>query len=145
MLIERLVYERKRVAVIVPKSTREAMWKAFQYTCEGLLLKLSAAHRTLDERRYEKWRNANSLWLHEIEKHMAERYDHPFDADDVEEEDLLSSFTDRGFSLDKRLFKVKEIVADIRTGYEPSCHFPWHPPWTFGSLRHEGANPLGSA
>ena len=72
----------------------ESSWKAFQYTCEDLLLKLIAAHRTLDERRYEKWRDANSLWLHQIEKHMAERYDHPFDADDVEEEDLLSSFTD---------------------------------------------------
>ena len=91
----------------------ESSWKAFQYTCEDLLLKLVGAHRTLDERRYEKWRDANSLWLHQIEKHMAERYDHPFDADDVEEEDLLSSLTDSRFSLDKRLFKVKEIVADI--------------------------------
>lgn len=91
----------------------ESSWKAFQYTCEDLLLKLIAAHRILDEHRYEKWRDLNSLWLHQIEKHMAERYDHPFDEDDVEEEDLMSSYAENGFSIDKRLFKVKEIVADI--------------------------------
>ena len=91
----------------------ESSWKAFQYTCEDLLLKLIAAHRTLDERRYEKWRGSNSLLLYQIEKHMNERYDHPFDAEDIEEEDLFSPSTDSRFALDKRLFKVKEIVADI--------------------------------
>lgn len=53
------------------------------------------------------------MWLHQIEQHMAERYDHPFDAEEVEEEDLLSSFTNTVFSIDKRMFKLKEIVADI--------------------------------
>ncbi len=91
----------------------ESSWKAFQYTCEDLLLKLIAAHRTLDERRYEKWRGSNSLLLYQIEKHMNERYDHPFDAEDIEEEDLFSSSMDSRFALDKRLFKVKEIPADI--------------------------------
>jgi superfamily II DNA or RNA helicase len=91
----------------------ESSWKAFQYTCEDLLLKVMAAHRQLDDRRYEKWRDANALWLHEIERHMAQRYDQAVDAEDVEEEDLLSAFMDRDFSFDKRLFKVKEMVADI--------------------------------
>jgi len=91
----------------------ESSWKAFQYTCEDLLLKIMAAHRQLDERRYEKWRDVNALWLQEIERHMAERYDRTSDAEDVEEEDILSAFMDRDFSLDKRLFKVKEMVADM--------------------------------
>ncbi len=91
----------------------ESSWKAFQYTCEDLLLKIMAAHRQLDERRYLTWRDANILWLQEIERHMAERYDRTPDAEDVEEEDLLSAFLDRDFSLDKRLFKVKEIVTDM--------------------------------
>lgn len=91
----------------------ESSWKAFQYTCEDLLLKVMAAHRQLDERHYEKWRDVNRLWLQEIERHMAERYDGASDAGDVEEEDLLSAFMDRDFSLDKRLFKVKEMVADM--------------------------------
>jgi len=91
----------------------ESSWKAFQYTCEDFLLKVIAAHRQLDERRYEKWRDANALWLHEVERHMAQRYDQAVDAEDVEEDDLLSAFMDRDFSLDKRLFKVKEMVADM--------------------------------
>ena len=91
----------------------ESSWKAFQYTCEDLLLKLISAYRSLDDRRYEKWRDANSLWLHLVEQHMGERYDHPFDAEEVEEEDLLSSFTNTVFSIDKRMFKLKEILDDI--------------------------------
>jgi hypothetical protein len=44
---------------------------------------------------------------------MAERYENPLDAEEVEEEDLLTSLVHSDFFLDKRLYKVKEIMADI--------------------------------
>lgn len=104
----------------------ESSWKAFQYTCEDLLLKLISAYRSLNEKRYEKWKDANLLWLHIIEQHMAERYDHPFDAEETEEEDLLSSFTNTVFSLDKRMFRLKDFVADIEQDMDQLVNFLGH-------------------
>jgi len=91
----------------------ESSWKAFQYTCEDLLLKLLASLNALSPKKYEKWHDGNALWLHDIEKHLAERYDRSEDAEDVEEDDLLGVFADRVPHLDKRLYKVPEITADI--------------------------------
>jgi len=91
----------------------ESSWKAFQYTCEDLLLTLLAAVKELDEKRYKKWQDDNVLWLNAINKHMSERYERAEDADDVEEEDILDAFADKVPTLDKRLFKIREILEDI--------------------------------
>lgn len=90
----------------------ESSWKAFQYTCIDLLLKLAANVRQLDERLFEKWRAANTLWLHAIEELMRERYDATTSSEDVEEEDLFDLFLGEIPTLDRRLFDVDQIVRD---------------------------------
>jgi len=91
----------------------ESSWKAFQYTCEDLLLKLLAALNSLDPARYDKWRESNALLFYAVEKHMKERYDSPADAEETEEDDLIDLYADSVPILDKRLFKIKEMLNDI--------------------------------
>ncbi len=92
----------------------ESSWVAFQYTCEDLLLKYIAIYKELDPARYAKWQEANSLWLYTVEKHMAERYEHKYSPEDTEEEDFLANLiTDPDFHLDKRLFRIKDLLADM--------------------------------
>jgi len=91
----------------------ESSWKAFQYTCEDLLLKLLAALNGLDPERHDKWREKNALLYHVVEKHMKERYESATDADDVEEDDLIDLYVDSVPVLDKRLFRIKDMLKDI--------------------------------
>lgn len=91
----------------------ESSWKSFQCTCEDLLLTQLSAVKHLDETRYAKWRQNNELLLHEIEKHIAERYGNDLDKGDIEEDDLLEDFAPKLTSLDKRLFKVRELLIDV--------------------------------
>lgn len=91
----------------------ESSWKAFQYTCEDLLLKLLAALNGLHPARYDKWREKNALLFHVVERHMTERYDSVTDADDVEEDDLIDLYADSVPVLDKRLFRIKDLLNDI--------------------------------
>lgn len=104
----------------------ESSWKAFQYTCEDLLLKLITALYQLAPDRYRKWRDANEIWLADIEKHLAERYDRAEDAEEIEEEDLLSIFADRVPAFDQRLFKIKELLADIERDADLLVRFLSH-------------------
>jgi len=90
----------------------ESSWKAFQYTCEDLLLKLATIVHKLDPKKYEKWRDAHALWFANIEKHLLERYSQGEDAQEIEEDDLMSIFEDIVPVLDSRMFDVKKIVAD---------------------------------
>jgi len=90
----------------------ESSWKAFQYTCEDLLLKLATTVHKLDPKKYEKWRDAHALWFADIEKHLLERYSQGEDAQEIEEDDLMSIFEDIVPVLDSRMFDIKKIVAD---------------------------------
>ena len=91
----------------------ESSWKAFQFSCEDLLLKMSAMVRKLNVKKYEQWRNLNALWLSNVEEHMRERFEQGQDQDDIEEEDLLSAYSEALPTLDPRLFHIKKIVTDI--------------------------------
>lgn len=91
----------------------ESSWKAFQYTCEDLLLKLLAALNGLDPERHDKWREKNALLFHVVERHMKERYESAMDAEDVEEDDLIDLYADSVLVLDKRLFRIKDLLNDI--------------------------------
>ncbi len=90
----------------------ESSWKAFQYTCEDLLLKLATAVNKIDPKKYEKWRDSHALWFADIERHMRERYSEGEDTQEIEEDDLLTIFEDVVPILDPRMFNVKKIVAD---------------------------------
>ncbi len=92
----------------------ESSWVAFQYTCEDILLKYIAIYRDLDMDKYNKWQESNSLWLLHIERHMAERYEHKFSQEDTEEEDFLANLlSEPDFHLDKRIFRIKDLLADM--------------------------------
>lgn len=90
----------------------ESSWKAFQYTCEDLLLKLAASVRQQDEKLYNKWRAANTLWMVDIEQHLRERYDTGQGSEEQEEEDILDTFAEDLPTLDPRLYDVKRIIRD---------------------------------
>ena len=90
----------------------ESSWKAFQYTCEDLLLKLAASVRKQDEKLYGKWRAANTLWMVDIEQHLRERYDTGQGSEEQEEEDILETFAEDMPALDTRLYDVKSIIRD---------------------------------
>lgn len=92
----------------------ESSWVAFQYTCEDILLKYIAIYRDIDLDKYNKWLESNSLWLLHIERHMAERYEYKFSQEDTEEEDFLANLlTEPDFHLDKRIFRIKDLLADM--------------------------------
>ncbi len=92
----------------------ESSWLAFRYTCEDILLKYISIYRSLDIDKYRKWQESNSLWLRNIEIHMAERYGYSFAQEDTEEEDFLSNFiTEPDFHLDKRIYNIKNLLLDM--------------------------------
>lgn len=89
----------------------ESSWKAFQYSCEDLLYKLAATVRQYDEKKYDGWRKANTLWMSMVEQHMRERLDIA-NGEEIEEEDILDSLAEDLPALDARLHHIDTIVQD---------------------------------
>jgi len=104
----------------------ESSWRAFQFTCIDLLLKLSAHVRQLDPVIHEKWRNANALWLNAIEDLLRDRYDMPVVSGEVEEDDIFDLFLEDIPYLDPRLFNIKALVQDTLDDMDILINFLSH-------------------